>query len=278
MSKQMIEHSSEHMSEHTSEHMSKHLSELRDPVLPRKRFVLAGLLAYTLLGCGAVSAQTLPVPLNVINLGSSASVDVTKDWLTVTFATSKDGTDAAAVQSQLRQALDAALAEARKAAKPGQLEVQTGAFSLFPRYAPPNPRQLGLGQAGAIVGWQGSVELIVEGRDTQAIAALTARITTLSIARVGSSLSREARQRVEAEVTAQAIERFRSRAAAVSQQFGFSGYTVREVAVSSEMPQPTQLAYARQMSVRAASDEALPVEVGKATVTVSVSGSVQMTK
>ena len=237
-----------------------------------------GWLTCLVLAGAPVQAQTLPVPQNVINLGSSASVDISKDWLTVTFSTSRDGTDAAAVQSQLRQALDAALTEARKAAKPGQVEVQTGAFSLFPRYAPPSQKQSAAGQAGAIVGWQGNVELIVEGRDTQAIAALTGRIPTLAIARVGSSLSREARQKVEAEVTAQAIDRFRSRAEAVSKQFGFSGYQVREVAVSSEMPQGTPMAYARQMSVRAGADESLPVEVGKATVTVSVNGSVQMTK
>ena len=39
-----------------------------------------------------------------------------------------------AVQAQLKQALDAALAEAKKAARPGQVDVQTGNFSLFPRY------------------------------------------------------------------------------------------------------------------------------------------------
>ena len=47
--------------------------------------------------------------------------------------TTREGQDAATVQSQLKQALDAALAEARKAARPGQVEVQTGNFSLYPR-------------------------------------------------------------------------------------------------------------------------------------------------
>jgi predicted secreted protein len=156
------------------------------------------------------SAQTLPPPQNVVMLAASATVEVNKDWLTVVFSTSKDGPDAAAVQAQLKTALEAALAEAKKIAKPEQVEVQTGAFSLFPRYAPPTPKQQSAGQAGAINGWQGSTELVVEGRDMQAIAQLTGRIQTLSIARVATSLSRQARQKVEGEISAQAIDRFRA--------------------------------------------------------------------
>jgi predicted secreted protein len=216
---------------------------------------------------GSALAQTLPPPQNVVSISASASLEVPKDWLTVVFSTTRDGADAAVVQSQLKQALDAALNEAKKAAKPGQVEVQTGGFSLSPRYTP----------KGGISGWQGSTELVVEGRDTQTIAALTAKVQTLTIARVGFSLSREARQKVEGDVAAMAIDRFRARADAVSKQFGFTGYTVREVNVSSDtgvgMPQPM---VRQSMAVSMSADAGLPVEGGKATVTASVNGSVQM--
>ena len=66
------------------------------------------------------------------SLTASASVEVTKDLLAVTFSTTREGADANAVQAQLKQALDAALAEAKKAARPGQVDVQTGTFSLYP--------------------------------------------------------------------------------------------------------------------------------------------------
>ncbi|MDO8419647.1 MAG: SIMPL domain-containing protein [Rubrivivax sp.] len=242
--------------------------------LPIRR-PLIGLVAGCGMALGSALAQTQPPPQNVVSLSASASVEVTKDWLTVVFSTTREGADAAAVQSQLRQALDLALTEARKAARPGQLEVQTGAFSLYPRYAPVNPKSPS-GQPG-IVGWMGTTELVVEGRDTQAIAQLTARIQTLSIARVGFSLSREAREKVEGEVSAQAIARFRARADAVARQFGFGGYTVREVNVSSNEPGPMPPVMRAQAS-RAMADESLPVEAGKAVVTAAVSGSVQMNK
>ncbi len=240
------------------------MPSLRYPFL---RVLVAGAAGTALtLAHTAASAQTLPPPQNVVSLTATASVEVNKDWLTVVFSTTREGSEPAAVQSQLRQALDTALAETRKAVKPGQLEVQTGAFSLYPRYAP----------KGGISGWQGGTEMIVEGRDTQAISQLTSRIQTLSIARVTFSLSREGREKVEADVAAQAIAKFRSRADTVAKQFGFSGYTVREVAVNSDSPIGAPIVMARAQSMRASADEALPVEAGKATVTASVSGSVQL--
>jgi predicted secreted protein len=245
------------------------------PVLSSAR---ARLLLAALIGAGApAQAQVSPPPQNVVSLNASATVEVAKDWLTVVFSTTREGTDAATVQAQLRQALDAALTEARKLSKPGQVEVQTGAFSLFPRYQPPTPKQAAAGQAGGISGWQGSTELVVEGRDMPAIAQLTGRIQTLSIARVDSGLSREARQKVEADVTAQAIERFRARAQTVSQQFGFTSYTVRELQIGSDQAvQAVPVMYARAAMQGVGADASLPVQVGKATVTVNVGGSVQM--
>ena len=225
---------------------------------------------------GAASAQVLPPPQNVVSLSATATVEVNKDWLTVVFSTTREGPDAAAVQSQLKQALDTALNEARKAAKPGQVEVQTGAFSLYPRYAPPNPKASTAGLPGGITGWQGSTELIVQGRDTQAVSQLTARIQSLSIARVGFSLSREVREKVEADVAAEAIARFRARADTVSRQFGFAGYTVREVSGSTDAGAMQAQPMLRAQAMRVGGDEALPVEAGKANVTATVSGSVQM--
>ena len=224
------------------------------------------------LAAAALAAQThaadAPSPSGVVNLSSSASMELPKDVMTVTLAATRDGSDAATVQAALKQALDAALTEARKAARPQQLEVQTGNFSMYPRYSP----------KGGIGGWQGSAELVIEGRDMPAIGALVGRINSLSISRVAFSLSREQREKVEADVTAQAVARYRARAAEVAKLFGYTGYAVRELSVSGNEqpfnPQPML----RAMVKSAPSDEALPVEAGKAQVSVTVTGSVQMLK
>jgi predicted secreted protein len=108
------------------------------------------------------------------------------------------------------------------------------------------------------------------------IAALAGRIGTLSIARVGLTLSREAREKVETDLTAQAIDRFRARADVVSRQFGFNSYSIREVSVSSNDSGPPMVPLMRAQLAKAGGDEPLPVEAGKAVVTATVAGSVTM--
>ena len=218
----------------------------------------------------AAHAHAEAPPRERLSLSASASADVARDVLGVAFSTTREGADAGGVQAALKQALDAALAEARKVAKPGQVDVQTGSFSLSPRYEP---------KTGKINGWQGSAELLVEGRDAAAIAQLSGRITTLTISRVGYSLSREAREKAEADISAQAIARYRAKAADYAKQFGYGGYVVGEVNVSSDeagAPRPMAAMAVRKFSSSA--DEALPTEAGKATVTVNVNGAIQLTK
>lgn len=240
-----------------------------------RRLAAASALVASLALALPAAAQTLPVPAGVLNLTTTASIEVTKDVLNVVFSATREGSDAQAVQAALKQALDAALSEARKIAKPGQVEVQTGNFALYPRYAQPGPK----GGQPVISGWQGSAELVVQGKDAAAIAQLTGRVQTMTIARVGYTLSREAREKVEAEAVAQAIARWRARAQQMSQQFGYAGYTVREVNVATNDaggPPVPMVAMARAKAMDAA--EALPTEAGKGEVTATVSGAAQMTK
>jgi predicted secreted protein len=215
------------------------------------------------------SAVAVPAPQNVLVLAAQASAEVPQDLLAITLAAQRDGADAAAVQSQLRQVLDSALNEARKAQRPGQLEVRTGQFSLSPRYS----------SKGQIAGWTGRAELVLEGRDGPAISQLAGRLSgAMPVAHVMHGLSREAREKAEAEVAASAILRFKQRAEEYVRQFGFGGYSIREVNVGQAdgMP-PPQPMFRRAMAAQAgAVDESVPVEAGKATVTVTVSGSVQM--
>jgi predicted secreted protein len=242
------------------------------PVRSRTRWVL--------LACAAVAtgahAQSNPVtvwqsaPQNVVNLSAEASREVPQDLITITLVAIREGADAATVQAQLRQALDAALTEARKVVRPGQLELRTGAFNLVPRYAN-RP-----GAVPVISGWQGRAELVLEGGDTAAIGQLAGRLGSLTVARVGYGLSREARDKVEAEVAAQAIARFKARAEAHAQQFGFAGYSLREVSVNGgESGGPPQPMY-RMAAAPMAAEQAQPLEPGKTTVSVSVNGSIQL--
>jgi len=231
-------------------------------------FPLAAVLALVLAPAGT-RAGDQPPPSGVVMITASATSEVAKDYLWVTLSVTRDGPDAAAVQAALRQALDAALAEARRAARPGQVDVRTGGFSLFPRTSPKGP----------ITGWQGTAELGVEGRDLPAIAQLVGRIGTMTVARVQYGLSRELREKSEAEITGQAIARYRAKAAEAAQAFGYGSYTIREVSVTANEPGPVFAPTLRAQAMQAGAESApLPVEAGRAPVTVTVSGSVQLLK
>lgn len=226
--------------------------------------------AFILLVGSAALAQpsAAPPPLqDVAQLSASGSVEVQQDLLAITLTTSLGGFDAAAVQAQLKQVLDSALAVAKLTALPGQQDVRTGNFSLYPRYD----------KAGKINGWQGSAELVLEGRDFARITSTAGKIQGLAIGNVGFALSREQRIRAEAEAQGVAIAQFKLKAAEVAKAFGFAGYTLREVAVSASdsgfQPRPRMMAAQARGEL---ADASVPVEAGKSTVMVTVSGSVQM--
>ena len=136
-----------------------------------------------LMGAGAAWAQgvTLPPPQIVLQLSADSTVEVQQDLLSMTLNTTREAADAATVQAQLRTALDAALAEARKNAQPGQLDVRTGNFNLAPRYS----------RDGKMTGWRGTASLVLVGRDFPRITQAAAGVYTLRIANSGWGVRRE---------------------------------------------------------------------------------------
>ncbi len=230
-------------------------------------------LISSLMAAGCANAQVAAVPSmppvlqNVVNLSASGTVEVMQDLLVLTLSTTREGADAAAVQAQLKSALDGALADARRATLPGHMDVRTGNFSLFPRHD----------RTGKISGWQGTAELVLEGKDFARIAATAGKIQGMAVGQVAFGLSREERSRVASQARSQAIEKFKAEASDIAREFGFSAFTLREVSVNGSdglEARPRMMAMAAKAAM--ASDAPIPVEAGKSTVVVNVSGSVQM--
>ena len=206
-------------------------------------------------------------PEGVLTLNSSATVQVPNDWISVQFSTTREGVDAAAVQADLKAALGAALSQARLVEKgDGHVEVQGGGFSLQPR----------LNAKGLVNGWTGTTSLWVQGRDMGTIAELAGRVQTMTVASLDYSVSREAREKVEGEVAAQAIARFRARAADYARAFGYTTFTVRETNVSVDGGQPVPRPFRMKAAMASSVGDALPVEAGSGAVTANVNGSVQL--
>jgi predicted secreted protein len=206
-------------------------------------------------------------PEGVISLNSSATVQVPNDWIAVQFTTTKEGTDANAVQTALKEALGAAMAQARQVARPdGHVEVQGAGFSLQPR----------LNAKGQVNGWTGTTSLTVQGRDMGTIAEFAGRVQAMAVGNLDYSVSREAREKVEGEVAAQAIARFRAKAADYAKAFGYGTFTVRDANVNIDNGQPGPRPYLARAKAVASFSEAMLVEAGTGLVTANVNGSVQL--
>ncbi|MBA3773692.1 MAG: SIMPL domain-containing protein [Ramlibacter sp.] len=217
--------------------------------------------------CAVATAQTPAPPQNVLQLSASSTVEVQQDLLSLSLTTTREGNDPNTVQSQLKAALDAALAEARRSAQAGQLDVRTGNFGLYPRH----------GRDGKLSGWNGTAELVLEGRDFARITQTAGKIQTMTLGRVSFGLSRDQRAKVEGEAQMVAIERFKAKAGELAKGFGFSGYSLREVTVNGSDQNFVPLQRMEMATAKGApADMAVPVEAGKSTVIITVSGSVQL--
>jgi predicted secreted protein len=243
---------------------------MNSPRFPLRQFRF--LLAAAVLGGAAASAAqtvpvTIPVPENVVQLTASATVEVPQDLLSFVLIVTREGTDPGQIQQQLKSVLDQALADARKAAQPGAMDVRTGNFSISPRY----------GREGRITGWVGTAELLLEGTDFARISQAAGRLQNMTVAGASFRLSREKREQAEREAQGEAVARFRSRAGELAKSFGFTSYSLREVSVHAQEPGIPPRPRMMAMEAKAASADApVPVEAGKAAVVVNVSGSVQL--
>jgi predicted secreted protein len=232
-----------------------------------------------LAGCvGGLSsqAQGVAVPAQApaqLHLAATETRDIPTDSVMITLQALREGSDAALVQTQLKQAVEAALQEARPWVQPGQLEVRTGAFSLQPRY----------GREGKVNGWQGVAEVVIDGRDLVRVPAVAGRMTLLNVTQVQAYVSAQARQQVEAQVQQTAIERFRAKAADAARALGYSGYTVGQLNLqeggdAGPGPRPRAMAMEMRAAAPLMADAPVPLEGGRGSVSVSVRGSIYLTR
>ncbi|WP_175666814.1 SIMPL domain-containing protein [Burkholderia multivorans] len=208
-----------------------------------------------------------PEPAGVLSLSSQASADVPQDIIHITLLYEQQAKDPGSLTSALNQRADAALAQAKGVSG---VSAHTGAFSVYPS----------TDRDGKISAWRGRTEVVLESRDFAAASKLAGQLSNLmQVANVEFSLSPEAQRAAEQKLTTEAIKSFRARADEAAKAFGYSSYTIRDVNVGSGrnvQPYPRMMAMAAAPMDSAKMSAPIAVEGGKATVSVTVNGSVQM--
>ena len=166
-------------------------------------FLALSLSSLMALSPVAVAQGNLAATEQVLTFSASARQEVSQDWLTVVARAQLEGKDPAAVQTQLNAIVQAALA--RLQPLPDQIEVRSAQFSIYPRHD----------AQGRLMAWQGQADLVIEGRDFAQVGQLAAGLARMTVTQASFSLSRQARQQLEAQVQSQAVQSFRQRAQAL---------------------------------------------------------------
>ena len=224
-------------------------------------------LLLLLLGAGApvVWAEAEHgLDYNLVRLDAEAVAEVPNDQMRVLLAVEHDSRDAGAlpalVNTDMRWALDIAK-------KHPKVRAETGEYNTRPEYA-----------STRIVGWRAIQQLQLEGEDFGEVTALVTELQQkLQVRSMEFMPTRETRKRVENELTTEALKAFAARAQLIAGTMGSSRYEVVEVAVGAA-PQPYQPRSRgmEMMAMKADSAPPVAVEAGTATLTITVSGQIQL--
>lgn len=225
------------------------------------------LLAALLLLPHAGVAQPAPSvePYNTVELQAEANREIPNDTLNASLYVEASDADAAKVADVLNRAGNDALkaAGAFKAVR-----ARSGGNSTYPVYDR-NQR---------LTGWRGRAEIRLESRDFQAASALIAKLQAgMQLSSLSFNVSRELRTNTENELIAEAVKAFRARADIARQALSGRGYKLRRIAINTSGSSPPPRPMLRMSAAAASADVTAPqLEGGLSTVTVSVSGTVEV--
>jgi predicted secreted protein len=204
-------------------------------------------------------------PAGVLSLTAQASSEVPQDVVDITLFYEQEAQDPSALTSTLNQRADSAL---QKAKGVSGVTARTGSFSIYPS----------TDRDGRISAWRGRTEIVLESHDFAAASRLAGDLSSvMQVGNVQFSLSPEAQRAAEQKLSGQAIASFRDQATSAARAFGYSSYSIRDVSVGhSGVPPRPMMMMAARASVDAKMSAPVALEGGTSTVTVNVSGSVQM--
>jgi predicted secreted protein len=227
------------------------------------------LLAGAAMARGAFAQSVVQAqPSGVLSLAAQASADVPQDVVDITLFYEQEAQDPASLTSVLNQRADAALRQAKGV---DNVTAHSGSFTVYPS----------TDRDGRISAWRGRTEVVLESKDFAAASKLAGKMSdSMQVGSVTFSLSPEAQRAAEQKLSTQAIASFKQQAQSSAQAFGYSGYAIREVNIgrNGSSPRPVMMMAARSMGADAKMSAPMALEGGTSTVTVNVSGSVQMNR
>lgn len=130
------------------------------------------------------------------------------------------------------------------------------------------------GKDGRITGWRMRSELLLESRDIAALSELVGKLqATLGVGQITLQPAPETRKKAEDDATLDAIAAFQAKAKLVAGALN-KPYRIKQMSIGAA-GRPPVFPVARTMAVAAEAAPA-PIDAGESTVTVSVSGQIEL--
>jgi len=216
------------------------------------------------LAVGILAATTPAQAGPTLQLQATATSELPNNEMVVQLAVERDGTAAENLNDEVLNALNLALAKARMVTG---VKARLGSMTTEPVYD----------QQGKRSGWRVRGVIVLEGEDIRATGALAGGLSTdLQIAAVSFRLTDAARSREEARLLKEAAAAFSARAGETAAAFGFSGFDLRTLNINhapGDPPRPLQM---EMRGDPMSSKTFMPTEGGDATVTLTISGAVEL--
>lgn len=218
-------------------------------------------LVFFLAGLFLSSAYAGPT----IDLSAEASLPAANDLVRAVVYSEANGSDPAEVAHRVNQEISEALHLIKSKSV---VSVKSGNQHTYPVY----------GNNRRIEGWRMHAELLLESRDIATLSELLGRLQMMKLAlgNVSQSPSESTRREVEEAATREAIKAFERRATVIAQALGKS-YRLKQLNIQQAGSFPPVLQVRVARSMMAAEALPSPVEAGESTLTVSISGQIELT-
>jgi predicted secreted protein len=235
-------------------------------LLSRNRSVRSQALAFAasaaFAGLVAAIAPGTVLAGPTVELHASASSELPNDEMVVQLAVERAGPTAEKLNDEVLNALNLAIAKAKTV---DGVKVRLGGVTTQPEW----------GAQGKRTGWRVRGVMVLQGKDLPATGALAGELSSdLQIAGVSFHLTEEARSREESRLLKQAATAFNERAREAAAAFGYGSFELKKLNVDHASPNPPR-PMPMQMRASAAAAPQVPTDAGDATVTLTISGSVE---
>lgn len=223
------------------------------------------LFALAVSWASAVQAQT-PVPARppAVELSAQASRTVANDLARLTAYVEMSEANPAELARKVNTRVTEALALAKSYAT---VKVRSGGSFTYPVYAK---------TGRSIESWRMRSEIALESRDIASLAELAGKLQTVAaVSQLSVDVAPETARKAEDEAVVDAIRAFEARAGVVTRALG-KHYRIAQLNVGGMDSRPMPMAKAARGVAMAMEAAPMPVEAGESTITVTVSGSVEL--